>query len=165
MGTPINSPNSFNAATPPIVRATQKDPSPTSVDPPLLRPVQRVAPRRFWTSRIDNAPFYPESPWKYYEPFLLYGEHFLVRCNRGTEVRKMRIVNLQGRSLDDYTRARIQDKNFLQLYELYAFGNAIYVILEHVDFNLQDVLQISPSLTEPEISYIIREVSNQRAIR
>ena len=76
----------------------------------------------------------------------------------------MRIVNLRGRSLDDYTRARIQDKNFLQLYELYTFGNAIYVILEHVDFTLQDLLQISPSLAEPEISYIIREVSNERTI-
>jgi hypothetical protein len=37
---------------------------------------------------------------------------------------------------------RIQHRNFLQIYEMYVFQDAVYAIYKYVDLNLWDVLQI-----------------------
>jgi hypothetical protein len=44
---------------------------------------------------------------------------------------------------------------------MYVFQDVVYSIYEYVDLNLWDVLQISPSLTEPEVVHIIREVGTK----
>jgi hypothetical protein len=47
---------------------------------------------------------------------------------------------------------------------LYDFEGVIYAVFEYIDFTLQDVLQISPSLTEQEIAHIIHEVRDDSFI-
>jgi hypothetical protein len=63
-------------------------------DPPTRVLPRPVSERRFWTSSVNVLPWYTESPWNYYEPFLLSGGRYLVLCNRGAEVREMKLFTL-----------------------------------------------------------------------
>jgi hypothetical protein len=49
----------------------------------------------------------------------------------------------------------IQHPNFINIYEVYYFEDQGFLILEYVDFLLNDLLQCSVYLTELEIACII----------
>jgi hypothetical protein len=139
-----------------VLGYSQKPPLPSSAyDAALPRPALRVDPSHFWASSIDIIPRYNESPWNYYEPFILRGERILVTCNHGSEVREMKIASSFDRSAKVQ---RIRHINFLQVHEMYDFEDKLYVLFEYIDFTLQDVLDISPSPTEPQIAHIASEV-------
>ena len=54
----------------------------------------------------------------------------------------------------------IQHPNFVDIEEAYLFKNEIFAIVEYVGFSIDDLLRHSISLSEPEIAYIISQVSS-----
>jgi hypothetical protein len=82
-----------------------------TIDTTRQYPVPRISHGGFWISHIDELPWYSENPWNHYEPFNLSSGRKLVLCNRGAEVREMKIY-LSSRKIDNIDR--IQHKNFLQ---------------------------------------------------
>lgn len=112
--------------------------------------------KEFWTSSVQERPIHECSPWKFYEPFLETGTDTLVLCNDRTEIRALRSYS---KTTDHTTTFRqIRHVNFVYIYEVYSFEDQTYGVLEYMDLSLTDLLSYV-NLTEPEIAYIIGQVS------
>jgi hypothetical protein len=62
--------------------------------------------------------------------------------------------------LDDVTPLlRILHQSFVDVHEIYFFDREVFVITEHVGLSLEDMLENSVCLSEPDIAYIIGKVS------
>jgi hypothetical protein len=57
------------------------------------------------------------------------------------------------------TFRQIRHVNSVHIYELYSFEDKTYGVLEYMDLSLTDLLSYVNYLTEPEIAYIIGQVS------
>jgi hypothetical protein len=126
--------------------------SPTPAQPP------RAIRKEFWTSGIQEGPIYKCSPWKFYEPFLKIGtEDTLVLCNDRTEIRVLRSYSKMADHITPFRQ--IRHVNSVHIYELYSFEDKTYGVLEYMDLSLTDLLSYVNYLTEPEIAYIIGQVS------
>ena len=126
---------------------------------PHPRPVRKATQEKFWASKVEDIPCFDCSPLDFYEPFLRCSSgRELVLCNDRTEARVLRT----GRVPSYYNNrelVRIQHKNFIGVYEMYSFEDKVSSVTEYIDFTVEDILLHSIRFTEPEIAYIIGQVS------
>lgn len=78
-------------------------------------------------------------------------------CNSSSEIRVItpyaRVYNGSG-----FRLPYIHHQNFIDIYEVYDFEDRLFAISEYLDFSLEDLLQHSIYLTEPEIAFTISQV-------
>jgi hypothetical protein len=123
-------------------------------------PLRRVQ-QGFWTAGVKEIPCFSCSPWDFYEPFLDIGALGLVACNKRSTVRALKVFSTASwvRSATFIPLLQILHQNFVDVYEVYYFEREVFVITEHVGLSLEHLLQKSVCLSEPDIAYIIGEVS------
>ena len=124
----------------------------------LLEHAPSCTEKEFWSAGLTEIPSFASNPWDFYEPFLtLSSGRRLVLCNDRTAVREIRGFNTAPPN--EYPYSSIRHKNFVNVYETYLFEGEAFGITEYVGLSLEDLLQESICFSEPEIAYIISQVS------
>jgi hypothetical protein len=132
---------------------------------PIARPTRLLslehAPsyeKEFWSVGLTEIPSFACNLWDLYEPFFKLSSGMrLVLCNDRTAVREIRDFNIAPPNESPYIS--IRHKNFVNIYETYLFKGEASAIVEYIGFSFKDLLQKSISFSEPEIAYIINQVS------
>ena len=127
---------------------------------PLLFPKQSHplsrTDRVFWSAGKTDIPSFACSPWDFYEKFCkLRSGSILVLCNDKSAVRVLKSLDVL--SLDEHVPIRHQ--NFVDICESYLYERQVLAITEFVGYSLEDNLQCGIRPSEPEIAYIISQVS------
>ncbi|KFY64594.1 hypothetical protein V496_03167 [Pseudogymnoascus sp. VKM F-4515 (FW-2607)] len=124
----------------------------------LEQPAPSSTEKEFWSAGLTEIPSFASNPWDFYEPFLtLSSGRRLVLSNDRTVVRDIRDLNIAPPDESPYIT--IRHKNFVNIYETYFFKGESSAIVEYVGLSLEDLLQKSICFSEPEIAYIISQVS------
>jgi len=124
----------------------------------LEQPAPSSTEKEFWPAGLTEIPSFASNPWDFYEPFLtLSSGRRLVLSNDRTVVRDIRDLNVAPPNESPYIT--IRHKNFVNIYETYLFKGESSAIVEYVGLSLEDLLQKSICFSEPEIAYIISQVS------
>jgi hypothetical protein len=122
----------------------------------LEQPAPSSTEKEYWSTGLTEIPSFASNPWDFYEPFLtLSSGRRLVLCNDRTSVREIRGF----KPPNEYPYSPIRHKNFVNVYETYLFEGEASDIIEYVGLSLEDLLQKSICFSEPEIAYIISQVS------
>ncbi|OAF59411.1 p21 protein (Cdc42 Rac)-activated kinase [Pseudogymnoascus destructans] len=124
--------------------------------------------RDFWSAGKSDIPSFGCNPWDFYEKFLeLKSGTILVVGNDRSTVRAIQecdVVRSSGEhdvetaTLTYQSLLSIRHPNFVDVCESYVFESQVFVITEYVGFCLDDILQRSLRLSEPEIAYVISQV-------
>jgi hypothetical protein len=112
-----------------------------------------------WTAGLKEIPYFTTSPWNFYEPFLDLGALCLVACNNRSTVRALKVFSSTSWDATFTPLLRILHQSFVDVHEIYFFDREVFVITEHVGLSLEDMLENSVCLSEPDIAYIIGKVS------
>jgi hypothetical protein len=124
--------------------------------------------REFWSAGEKDIPSFVCSPWDFYEPFLelrsgttlvLYNDRSAVRV-----VQRFRLLSpgesaLESANLTYFPLLQVRHQNFVDICGSYQFEGQVFAITEYVGFSLEDLVQSSLHPSEPEIAYIICQVS------
>jgi serine/threonine protein kinase len=128
----------------------------------LEQPAPSCTKKEFWSAGLREIPSFACNPWDFYKPFFkLSSGTRLVLCNDKTTVRVIKGYDTVPLNESGYgfPLFQIQHKNFVDIYESYLFKGEVSAIIEYVGLSLEDLLQNSICFSEPEIAYIISQVS------
>ena len=137
----------------------------SSPDPSSIHVSEDSHPRArreaFWVAGQKEVPAFVGSPWAVYEQLLpLASNVFIVLCNDRTTVRTMRVFGVApSKDQADFPILNIRHPSFVNICEVYLFGNEIFSIVDYVGFSLADLLEHPIYPTEREIAYIVGQVS------
>ena len=59
---------------------------------------------------------------------------------------------------DDFILPQMHHRNILDLYEVYCFKDRMFIIVEYLDFSLEDLLRHDIYLIENKIACVISQV-------
>lgn len=136
--------------------------------PERPHPLSRTE-RDFWSAGKSDIPSFACNPWDFYEKFLglNWGTTLVVGNDRSTVraihaydvVRSSGEHDVESTTLPYPSLLSIRHRNFVDVCESYVFESQVFVITEYVGFCLDDILQRALRPSEPEIAYVISQVS------
>lgn len=160
-------------------KETQVSDTPENVPSPIIR--KRRSPlfpehphpllrseREFWSAGTKSIPSFVCSPWDFYEKFLelrtgttlvLYNKRSAVRVVQQFALLSEGESTLESANLTYFPLLQVRHQNFVDICESYLFESQVFAITEYIGLSIEDLLQCPLRLSEPEIAYILSQVS------
>jgi hypothetical protein len=130
----------------------------------------------FWAAGRRKIPWRVGSPWDFYEQLLELGSStWMVLCDDRSTVRVIEsfdsVDELPGHfpHVSDegnpcFPILEIWHPNFVDIDIIYLYGEEVFAITEFVGPSLNDLLQRPIEFSEPEVAYVISEVSHTKPL-